>query len=227
MPITYTYDRNLQRYRRDDGKFVSAADIEDLTKYMISKAKERTDAIANRLIENSIDLSEWTRQTALELKELHSQQYLLGRGGLMNMTQRDYGILGARLKKEYQYLNKFATDIRDGTLTIAQFKSRVNLYLSATDASYELSRRESHRAEGFAFERRRLGTTNNCNPCVSYAGMGWVTIGTLPAIATACDCRANCKCFFEYSREKPDGLLNRSFGWIEGRSSGRSSLASW
>lgn len=227
MPITYTYDRNLQRYRRDDGKFVSAADIEDLTKFMIEKARGQTDTIANDLIEGKIELSEWTRQTALQLKELHSQQYLLGRGGLKNMTQRDYGILGARLKKEYKYLNGFAKDIRDNSMTIAQFQARLKLYLSSTDASYQAARREAHKDAGFDFERRRLGTKNNCDPCASYAGMGWVAIGTLPSIATQCDCKANCKCFFEYSKDKPDGLLGRSFGWIKGGSKTRSSLASW
>jgi hypothetical protein len=227
MPITYTYDRNLQRYRRDDGKFVSAADIEDLTKYMIEKARVQMSAIANDLIEGKIELSEWTRQTALQLKEIHSQQYLLGRGGLKNMTQRDYGILGARLKKEYKYLNNFAIDIRDKEMSIAQFQARLNLYLSSTDASYQAARRESHKQAGFQFERRRLGTSNNCNPCVSYAGMGWVTLGTLPAIATACDCKANCKCSFEYSKDQPDGLLGRSFGWVKGGLKARSSLASW
>jgi hypothetical protein len=226
MPLTYTYDRNLQRYRRDDGKFVSAADIADLTKYMIEKARERTTTIANDLIEGKIELAEWTRQTAIELKEIHSQQYLLGRGGLKNMTQRDYGILGARLKKEYNYLNNFAIDIRDGKMSIAQFQARLNLYLSATDASYHAARRESHKQAGFQFERRRLASSNNCNPCVSYASMGWVAIGTLPSIATACDCRANCKCFFEYSKDKPDGLLNRSFGWLEGTKS-RSAFRVW
>lgn len=222
MPVTYTYDRNLQRYRRDDGKFISTQDIKDLTQYMIGKARVRTESIANALIEGNIELSEWTRQTALELKEIHSQQYLLGRGGLKNMTQRDYGILGARLKKEYQYLNNFAADIRDKPMSIAQFQARLNLYLSSTDASYQIARRESHKKSGFEFERRQLGSSNNCDPCLSYSSMGWVAIGTLPAIATACDCRANCKCYFEYSKDKPDSILSRSFGWI-----GRSDLRAW
>jgi len=223
MPATYTYDRNLQRYRRDDGKFVSAADIEDLTKYMIAQSKKRTDAIANKLIEGDLKLSEWTRQTALELKEIHSQQYLLGRGGLKNMTPRDYGLLGARLKSEYKYLNKFAKDIRDNPMSIDQFKARLNLYLSSTDATYQVARRESHKVSGFVFERRRLRASNNCTSCLSYSSMGWVTIGTLPAIGTLCDCKANCKCYFEYKKDNPDGLLNRSFGWI----STRSRFASW
>jgi hypothetical protein len=227
MPLTYTYDRNLQRYRRDDGKFVSAADIQDLTKYMIEKARVQTSSIANELIEGKIELSEWTRQTALQLKEIHSQQYLLGRGGLKNMTQRDYGILGARLKKEYKYLNNFATDIRDKQMSIAQFQARLNLYLSSTDASYQAARREAHKSAGFTSERRRLGSLKNCPPCGSYAGMGWVAIGTLPAIATACDCKANCKCFFEYSKDEPDGFLNRSFGWVKGGAKRQSSFSSW
>ena len=211
----FTFDRAVQRYRNSKGQFISNSKMLELTQRAIDLAKTDANTIADLFVDGKIALAEWQRGTALALKQAHIQSYLLGRGGQKMMTQRDYGIIGQKLQREYAYLDQFADAIKEG-MSEAQFRARLQQYLNNPRTTYEAARREGHQEAGYSWERRVLGTTNNCNPCVNYAERGWVMIGELPAIGAQCDCRANCRCSFEFEREQPTNswALSAGFGWL-------------
>jgi hypothetical protein len=218
MP-NFFFDRAVQRYRKNNGKFVSAAEVAKITQRLLSQAQTDLSTVTELLIDQKINVRTFTGGFADVLKVMHTQAYLLGRGGLKAMTPRDYGIIGAKLGKEYRYLDQFAKDAIAGKLSIAQFRARAKLYATSANTSYEMGRRESHSASGrFNWEKRNLAPVQHCDPCVGYAAQGWQPINTLPAIGADCDCRANCKCAFTYSADKPDGLLSARFGWLNDRS---------
>jgi hypothetical protein len=210
---SYTFDRNLQRYRSSNGRFISTETMKGLAEQAIALAKKDAGAIADLLVSGKLPLAEWQRGTALALKEMHLQAYMLGRGGRAMMAQRDFGLIGQRLQSEYGYLDQFAKDIKAGGMSEAQFRARLNQYLASARATYENARSEGHAQNGYTQEARILGDAKHCQPCIDYAAMGKQAIGTLPRIGQKCDCRSQCKCSFVFYRDAAEMALPR-FGWV-------------
>jgi hypothetical protein len=216
MTDSFSFDPRLLRYRnRRTGKIVGLAKIRELAKTAIANKTRVGTNITNRLVSGEYTLGQWEREMAREIKHLHLQQYKLSVGA---MSQRDYGIVGARLRREYQYLRQFAMEIGSGRLSEAQIRQRVALYFNATWLTFERGRREANRNAGARWERRDLNSKVPCAQCPGYASIGWVPIGYLPNIGQDCDCRSNCKCTFRYAYGySPPGrqsILTNSFGWI-------------
>lgn len=218
MTIDFTWDNKSQRYRyKDSGKFVSAEAVRNLSEKYIDQLKTDIGTIADKLALGKINVATWEETTARALKELHINQYLLGRGGLKQVSQRDLCLIGAELKKEYQYLRGFSQDILAGTMTKEQFKARVELYVDSAYGTYELGRAESHREAGYNWERRIPNAAVSCDSCVVYAARGWEPLGTLPNVGDECECRSNCRCYKEYSNDhkRPtDSIISSQWGWV-------------
>ncbi len=209
----YLFNPKTQRYHYKQGagkgQFVPITAV----KFMMQRNIEATQAdirtIGQLLVDKKISLSTWEETTAIALKNLHIQSYLLGRGGKGAMEQRDYGLIGYRLRREYQYLRKFAEEIRTKGISEAEFFRRLEMYSSAGSGLFEKAKTEGHIKAGFAWERRIRTKTESCQPCIIFEGMGWQPIGTLPAPTEQCNCRSNCGCFKEFSKEKPRDFVKR------------------
>lgn len=218
MSPQFTFDQKSQRYRyKDSGKFVSAEAVRNLSEKYIDQLKTDIGTIADKLAEGKINVTTWEETTARALKDLHLNQFLLGRGGLKQVSQRDYGIIGSELKKEYQYLRGFSQDILAGKMTREQFRDRVFKYVDSSYGTYELGRAESHREAGYNWERRTPNAAVSCDSCVVYAARGWQPLGTLPAIGDECECKSRCRCHKEYSdnhKRPTDSIISSRFGWV-------------
>jgi hypothetical protein len=99
---------------------------------------------AQRLTNGDITLQQWERQFRQRLKVIHGSQYEMGRGGSHAMTQADWGRVGAELRQQYQYLNRFVAEVAEGTVSPATIASRSALYVEASTASYERGRAAGH-----------------------------------------------------------------------------------
>jgi hypothetical protein len=213
----YEFDKTSQRYRNlSTGRYLSEATVREITNKRIDQVIKDISVIGNLLANGKISVATWESGTRDALKQLHVQQYLLGIGGQKNMTQRDYGIIGNQLQKQYQYLNGFANDLINKGMTVRQFEIRLQLYANSSRQAYERGKLESHKKEGFKWERRRRTKTESCDPCIQYEARGWVAIGTNPEPTQECDCQANCGCYKEYSKDdqKPSDMLGRGWGWV-------------
>jgi len=214
--VDFIWDKKSQRYRyKDSGKFVSKEAIENLTKKAIAQIGDDLETVADLLVEGKISLPTWTETTAKLLKNLHTYGYLLGAGGQKQMNQGDYGSLGLQIAKQYRYLYKFAEDIKTKGMSVAQFKNRLRMYFSAATGTLEQARMRKHRENGYRWERRIRTKQESCQPCISYASLGWQPIGTLPAPTQECDCLSNCGCYKEFFIEKPQDFFQRRWGWIQ------------
>lgn len=69
------------------------------------------------------------------IKSVHIDMAMLGKGGRSQMTPRDWGHVGQELRRQYQYLTKFALEVPD--LSPAQVAARAGLYMEAAKSSYE------------------------------------------------------------------------------------------
>lgn len=216
LPEFYFNSRSQRYHYRDSGAFVSQSAVDNLTSRAIAKKRNEIRDLGEKLIGNLLTLEEWEKQTAAELKKLHTWTYLLGKGGQKNMSQADYGRLGLRLSYEYGYLRGFSEKIRDDGMSEAQFLSRLELYINKANGTKQIAVQASHKQAGYLWERRYLRAVENCRSCVRYAAMSWQPLGSLPAPTEKCECQANCKCYFQFSKDlsKPEDMLTRRFGWV-------------
>lgn len=196
----FTFDRNAQRYRRSNGRFLAKSDMLGLLKQLNDKGSKAIQSKTTKLIEGKIELNMWLNSIAKTLKTQHIQQYLLGRGGEAMLVDDDYDRIADRVKNEFKYLKGFAQAIKDGKLSDAQIRARMQLYIGATDQTRKLAQRQGHIVAGHDEERRVLAQVKHCPSCLSHTAKGWQPIGTLPPIGTDCECLSNCRCSFEYRR---------------------------
>ncbi len=222
--MDFIFNPKTQRYHYKSGagrgQFVPTTAVRFMMTRNIEQTQGDIRAIGQLLVSGKISLATWEETTAKALKNLHIQSYLLGRGGKNAMTQRDYGLIGQRLKSEYQYLRQFAEQIKSEPMSQAEFFRRLEMYASAGSGLYEKARTEGHIKSDFRWERRIRTKTESCQSCIGFESMGWQPIGTLPAPTESCECRSNCGCVKEFAKEKPRDFIRR-FGWLDSEESRR------
>lgn len=216
LPDFYFNSRSQRYHYRDSGAFVTQAAVDNLTARSIAQKRNQIRDLGEKLIGNLVTLEDWEQQTAGHLKQLHVWTYLLGKGGQANLDQSDYGKLGLRLSYEYGYLRGFSEKIREDGMSEAQFLARLELYINKANGTRQIAVQASHKQEGYIWERRYLRAVENCKSCISYSAMGWQPLGSLPPPTERCECQANCKCYFRFSKDlsKPQDMLKRQVGWI-------------
>jgi hypothetical protein len=217
MSDEFIWDKRVQRYRyKDSGKFVSLEAVQNLTRKAIFQSEKTIAKISKSLISNNIEVADWEKGFAQELRKIHSYQYLLGIGGHKNMTNIDYGVLGGEIKNELKYLRKFAQTLIKNGMSEAEFNRRILMYLDASTGTYEKSRLKSHRRAGFRWEKRIRTKNESCSPCIGFEAMGWQPIGSLPNPTEDCICRSNCGCYkrFERGIVKPKDSFLKQWGWL-------------
>ena len=198
----YIWNARLRRYQdADTGRIVSNKQVRAALDAVILSAKHETRTLTQQLLNGKITLAEWQEQMAFNLKMQTLASHALAKGGWAQMTASDFGKVGAELKKQYAYLQKFALDIQDNRISFdKRILTRADLYAESARGTFEDVLREMACAEGFDRERRNLGVADHCKSCVRYARMGWQVLGTLPSIGTKSLCMTNCHCSFEFAR---------------------------
>ena len=215
----FAWNASNQRYRftsgASAGQFASRAQVEALTEKYISQSKDKISDLADLLISKAINVKTFETAVAAQLKTAHINSYALGKGGVGQLTQRDYGIMGAELKKEYQYLRNFAQEIKQNNLSPDQIRARLAMYADGLHGSRELGKLEGHRSAGYIWEKRDTPRDGeSCADCIRYQNQGWVPLGTSPNPGDRCRCRSRCRCSKSFSKDlaKPTDSL-KAWGW--------------
>jgi len=182
-------------------KTVDIETLDDIRNRIETQHLDRVWLLTDRRATGKISNSEWERLTAKELKKLHIQSYLLGRGGINAMTLQDKQYVDSLLRQEMAYFRNFAQELRDNKLTIGKFRDRASMYVAKTRGFYEEGKHRSAIENDFILERRVRRAVESCQECLDYAAKGWVKIGELPTPTYQCTCRSRCKCIKEYSKD--------------------------
>lgn len=160
-------------------------------------------ALAARLEDGTITIHKWRKGMAQSMRVMHSASAAAGRGGWHQMSPADWGRVGARMRQQYRYLDRFAAQLANGEQRLdGSFRVRCGMYAEASRGTYEETRRQLEREGGMEEERRILHALESCGDCLNYAFQGWQPIGTLPEIGDS-QCRVNCKCTFDYRKIPP------------------------
>jgi hypothetical protein len=188
----------------------------DLEQVMVSAANDMGRASAS-LAHGEINVDAWRDAMRTASRNTHTAATALAQGEWGNVSSREWGHAGARLRSEYAYLEAFAQQISDGTQRVSwidattgermldgRFASRAAQYAEAGHGTMEASIRRTEIDNGSEWERRVLDDVENCDGCMAAALEGWQPIGTLPEIGTQ-ECGSNCRCEWEYATgEKPE-----------------------
>ena len=197
----YSWNPASQRYRSSaTGRFVARRDILGLLDGQVNSANARLGDLTTALHEGRIAPGPWTDQMQSELRRLHSQNRALAAGGWDRMTPRDWGAVGGRLRDDYARVQRLATEIQNGTVTLPQAMNRVNGYVGNARVQFWNAERERRHPEpGQVFiSKRNLGAAEHCGDCVDYYDRGWCVEGQLPSPGVDSECMSHCRCTLEY-----------------------------
>lgn len=204
VPGGFLWNAKLLRYRAPNGRFVAASTVRRVIDDALKKADRTVRSLSENLRDGKITLAEWQTGMRDAIRTRHVYGAAAGRGGWEQMTQSDWGKVGHTLKGQYEYLNKFARQIEDGTQPLdGRFIRRSEMYIETARKTYEETRKGAATDEGFD-EARRILTPgeDHCPECPDLARLGWVPIDEVVQIGDTV-CMMYCKCEIEY-RKKPD-----------------------
>lgn len=137
MAGEFTWDAGSRRFRGRDGKFISKATLNTIRDEAVDRAMDRVTDLSEQLTRGEIDLPTWRAGMRQEVKQVHIIEYLIGRGGRSQMTPRDWGRIGAEVRKQYAYLERLVIERQAGTVSDAALTARARMYPASATASHE------------------------------------------------------------------------------------------
>lgn len=188
----------------ETGRFVSGAQVHSWSAAAGKASADAVGTMADMLAEGKLSVHDWTLLMRDEIKDAYIQQYVLAKGGLSQMTQRDWSSIGGMLgRDQYAYLDRFAREIADGKVSPAQIKRRAAMYVRSSREAFE---RGNARVHEDATEIRWAVSPEieNCSDCLEFQAMGWQKReddpyhGAIPGSGNFTQCGVNCGCHFEY-----------------------------
>jgi hypothetical protein len=208
MLAMWYWDIGSARYRNaDTGRFMARSEVLAYVDQMLTASASATDTLARLVSGGLMSPSDWGAAMRQEIKEEYIRQYILGRGGVAQMTAEDWGSIGGTLQRQFWYLDRkddsFLDAVARGELSEAQIRARAKLYVNSARQAYERGNRRAQIGAGMTEVKWTLQPAEHCEDCVALAAMGWQLIaddpygGCFPASGCTI-CQANCKCILEY-----------------------------
>jgi hypothetical protein len=198
----YTWDLNRLQFRdARTGRYVSPDHVFRQVNRVISLSERRMMALAEQVRTREISVAQFKNAMRAEVKSLHLATAIAGNGGLSQMTPARWGKVGGRLKSEFQFLNRFGSNIgsRDLPRESARIRSRARAYSANARLEYWETVNARLQESGMIVEAsRKLGpvATEHCAGCQSVASI-WKPLDALPPIGTM-ECRWFCACSIQY-----------------------------
>lgn len=145
MPPKLRWSQTKKQYRDpSSGRFIT--NDEALRDARASAALDENilDSLADKMLSGELSVPQWGQAFRENLKRITIRQYSLGRGGVAQLADTDYGSIGQYLKGQYEVFKGFYADVLNGELTPAQIKARSRQYANATRVQYEAGKQAAH-----------------------------------------------------------------------------------
>lgn len=195
------YDRNSSSFRGESGRYISNAEVLRLVDAEVARQEARLKGHARLLINGKIDIPEFQRRMASDMKLSSIRMAALGAGGAEGLGDRHYGKVGAELKKQYKFLAGFGAALSAG-LTEKQVLQRAGQYGRQSAIAFHASQQITKEGEGFTVGKRSLDSqAQHCEQCIGHSTNGqWVPIAEIVPVGTRCDCGGRCRCSVVFRR---------------------------
>lgn len=168
----WAYDPRSRRYRNlDTGQYVARSTVLDWTEEFLTVSGDSVAGLADLLVNGALTVGDWQGQMREEVKRVYIAEYVAGRGGLQQMTPRDWGIIGRALRDQYHYLDNFAAEVAAGELSPAQIKARARMYIEASHAAFERAT-----AEAWGMPRLPAYPSDGQTTCLTNCRCDWINI---------------------------------------------------
>lgn len=193
--IMYTYDERSGRYRaRASGRFVRASEVRAATDKIIAASKTRVDATTEQFRSRTITLGEWESRMRAEIRAIHVAVAVAGKGGRDQMSNADWGSVGARVKREYQFLTKRADAVASGRQAIdGSLGQRARMYSQAALATYLDTRGNELALRGFTEVRSIVHARESCAECLAQQAKGFQSERVYVPVGRR-TCLSSCAC---------------------------------
>lgn len=133
----WVWEEDLKRYRdTQTGRFIGIEQMNNLRSDFFFIQKQKMGDLANQYSNETLGLFDFEKQVKQVLKDTYIDMYAMGKGGRNNLTQSDWGKIGAMLKEQYgqiSYLANFMRQIANGDLSEAQIAARLNMYINSAN----------------------------------------------------------------------------------------------
>lgn len=213
--MAWAFDPRAHRYRdTESGQFLSQARARELVGQSILATGNATDELARLVASGMLSPADWQARMREEIKGEVIRQYVLGRGGLEQMTAEDWGSVGGMISDQYRHLDRkagnFMDQVESGELTEGEIARRARMYINSAREGHE--RALMRRLAGSEYDEERWNNTvgETCDDCVDLADLGWVPVGAIGQVPGdgRTQCKTNCRCHKSYRA----GASGRIFG---------------
>lgn len=199
VEIHFGWDERSGRYRDlRSGRYIGAKQARAAFDHALNGSAERVRSMTRELVEGHRTLASWEAAVRAEIRDAHLAMASASVGGWKRMGSFEFGHVGAKLREQYRYLSAFARGIADGSVRLSLgLMARAALYIQAARGTHAALEQSKMALRGRFEYRSMLGVAEHCDGCLAEAAKEWRPLGTLLPIG-ARDCRANCRCWFEY-----------------------------
>lgn len=196
------YERATGQYRASNGRFVPRSTILKLVDEESDRLSTRMKAHARLLTDRKIDLGEFQRRAADDIKMSSIRMGVFASGGRSQTPQAVYGAVGRELRSQYGFLANFAQDLAAGKLTKEQAVARAGLYGGASRTAFHQAEKVARKREGFRLAKRVLDINkNHCPSCLRHSTNGiFIPIEQIISPGVDCECRSRCRCFLVWKK---------------------------
>ncbi|RKU21027.1 hypothetical protein C6499_22675 [Candidatus Poribacteria bacterium] len=140
----WVWNQLTKRYRNSKTKkTVSANTVLQLRDDLIDLKRDTFSDLTDNLINSRITVQEWVHEMRKRIRDAHSAQYMLARGGRNAMFQTDLDVLTEIINDQFGYLQQFGEEVRAGRLSAKQITARSELYVEASTNAHEQAKAAS------------------------------------------------------------------------------------
>lgn len=187
-------------------------DRKALSEASIKASRAVLEELGDQLLSGEISLGQFEDRFKEEMKAEYIRQYLLGIGGLENMTPEDWDLVASDLETQYKFADAYIGELGDAVqeddegLTLAGLLWRLPLYAEAGNAIYEAANAIIFGKNGADEEIWNLDDQipedRHCDSCRRFSTMGVQPIGTFPNPGDgSTECMGNCHCWKSYLKD--------------------------
>lgn len=188
-------------YDNEAGKFVSSSTVKDhLDVFINTVSTGVVDALTNDVRNGVITIDDFNYAMKAHIKGIHNIAIGLERGGWANVSKEDKKLAAGLVKRQYDYLDGFISDLKtgkqklDGTLT-----RRAQMYIGAARETFYTSREKYAAIVGATHVASRLSPADHCTECVHFDGVFYLIGDKNYKKPGRRQCRTGCKCYEVYA----------------------------
>lgn len=198
MPIKY--DQQLKAFLTNADDVVRRSEVRNEIHKLSTFVADESSKLAERLLAKDITIDQFRDKMGELLKSGHIIAASIGKGGRDKMTAADWATVGAKIKWQYGYLDKFARKLRAGTVTKPMSAYRARLYSESLWISFSHTHYQNMtKIPGDTRPRVRLiiNSAEGCVECAADAARGWINVDDMGELGTRI-CGDFCKCDLEF-----------------------------